>query len=285
MRPLTSLGLGHHQTCLTQHGEVVRDPGLRHVQPAAQLPHGRRFGEFEEDPLAHRVGYCRQQGRPRGGERAGSIHATMHGILNRRGHRRSPSSPWSGDGVVTELPPNFSQRDKPVKTPDSRSGNAVLPQTLTDLSPEELEDFALDEGQPAYRGRQLARALYVQNVATLDEVTVLPQALRERWSRHPGLAPLQVVASESTAGGSTKHLIALADGARIEAVAIPREDANFTYCLSSQVGCRMGCVFCATGRMGIIRQLSTAEIVEQVRLLSRLNPGRSKPNLVFMGMG
>jgi 23S rRNA (adenine2503-C2)-methyltransferase len=71
----------------------------------------------------------------------------------------------------------------------------------------------------------------------------------------------------------------------VEAVAMPRPDDNFTYCLSSQVGCRMGCVFCATGRMGIIRQLRTAEIVEQVRLLGRLHPGATKPNLVFMGMG
>jgi 23S rRNA (adenine2503-C2)-methyltransferase len=172
------------------------------------------------------------------------------------------------------------------RRPTSRNQvNASPSRTLTDLLPEELELFALESGEPAYRGRQLAEALYVQNVPDLHAMTVLPKELRERWTAEPGVATLLVTESIPAPDRSIKYLLELGDGARVEAVAMPREDGNFTLCLSSQVGCRMACVFCATGRMGIIRQLTTAEIVEQVRLLTRLNPGKSKPNLVFMGMG
>ena len=140
-------------------------------------------------------------------------------------------------------------------------------------------------GEPAYRARQLRRALFVRRVATLDEVTDFPLALRERLAAEHGMP--QLVASEVHAAedGTTKYLFELHDGARIESVALPRATGRTTYCLSSQVGCRMGCVFCATGRMGIVRQLSQGEIVGQVLELMRRHPSNTNPNLVFMGMG
>ena len=157
--------------------------------------------------------------------------------------------------------------------------------TLLDLLPGELAELARVEGLPAYRGHQLAQALYAQRVAEVGEITTLPKALRERWTRDPGLPVLEEAHAAPAGDGSVKYLFDLHDGARIEAVALPREDGNYTYCLSSQVGCRMACVFCATGRMGIIRQLTAGEIVGQVLALQRRHPGASKPNLVFMGMG
>lgn len=157
--------------------------------------------------------------------------------------------------------------------------------TLLDRSPAELVEFARGQGLPAYRGRQLAEALYRQRVKTVDEITTLPLDLRQRWAEDPGLPVIEVSERFEAQDGSVKYLLSLHDGARIEAVAMPRDDGNFTYCLSSQVGCRMGCVFCATGRMGIIRQLSAGEIVGQVLELQRRHRGTTNPNLVFMGMG
>lgn len=157
--------------------------------------------------------------------------------------------------------------------------------TLLDLLPEELVELARGEGLPAYRGRQLTEALYRQKAQAVEEITTLPKDLRQRWSQSPGLPVLEEAHATPAPDGSVKYLFDLHDGARIEAVALPRQDGNFTYCLSSQVGCRMACVFCATGKMGIIRQLSAGEIVGQVLALQRRHPGASKPNLVFMGMG
>lgn len=140
-------------------------------------------------------------------------------------------------------------------------------------------------GQPSYRGRQLANGLFTRGVADLAEVTDLPQALRARLQSDFGLTRLSEAARQEATDGTTKYLFALADGARIESVAIPRGEGERTFCLSSQVGCRMACVFCATARMGLIRNLSSGEIVAQVLELRRRHPTPSHPNLVFMGMG
>jgi 23S rRNA (adenine2503-C2)-methyltransferase len=157
--------------------------------------------------------------------------------------------------------------------------------SLLDLDPTELTALLSRSGHPPYRGRQLAHALYVRGVETIDEISVLPRALREALARDPGLPKLRVVEGQEAQDGSTKYLFELEDGARIESVAMPRENGRTTFCISSQVGCRLGCVFCATGRMGLVRQLAAGEIVGQVRELRRRHPSRVHPNLVFMGMG
>jgi 23S rRNA (adenine2503-C2)-methyltransferase len=140
-------------------------------------------------------------------------------------------------------------------------------------------------GQPAYRGQQLARGLFARGVADLADLTDLPQKLRERLQAEFGLTRLSEAARQEAADGTTKYLFGLADGARIEAVAIPRGEGERTFCLSSQVGCGMACVFCATARMGLVRNLTSGEIVAQVLELRRRHPTASHPNLVFMGMG
>ena len=156
---------------------------------------------------------------------------------------------------------------------------------LDGSSPAALVERVRALGEPAYRGRQLARWIYERRIADLEEATDLPKGLRSELGEKWGLAHMDPVEILPSADGTTKVLFELHDGARIEAVAMPRPTGRTTYCLSSQVGCRMACTFCATGRMGIVRQLEASEIVGQVRALARMFPEPTHPNLVFMGMG
>lgn len=278
MRPLPAPDFRHQQPDPAQNRKVVRDAGLRHVHGTADLAHRLLLPQEGQEFHPHRIGNRRQEGSAIRGERRSGFCAT----IDRRLRHRSIHS-VVGERVRRELLvwARACQAGQ-ARGPDSR---IMTPRTLTDMNPEQLVAFAIEHGQPAYRGRQLAEALYEHNLLDLYAATALPRSLRESWSDSPGIAPMRVSEAQTSTDGTTKYLLELVDGARIEAVAMPRDDGNFTYCLSSQVGCRMACVFCATGRMGIIRQLRPAEIVEQVRLLARLHPGKSKPNLVFMGMG
>jgi 23S rRNA (adenine2503-C2)-methyltransferase len=159
------------------------------------------------------------------------------------------------------------------------------PRHLSDLRPAELTQLATELGLPAYRGRQLAHAIYRRRVASITEITDLPAALRTRLDAEFGLPRFTVKEQNAAEDSTTKYLFELGDGALIESVAMPRPNGRSTWCISSQVGCRMACTFCATGRMGMIRQLSTSEIVGQVLELWRRHPEPTHPNLVFMGMG
>jgi 23S rRNA (adenine2503-C2)-methyltransferase len=157
--------------------------------------------------------------------------------------------------------------------------------TLHDHSPSALAELATRLGLPAYRGRQLAHGLYQRLVRDLDEMSELPRALRQQLAGEYGLCTPAVLAESVGSDGTTKYLFQFSDGAKVEAVYLPRDASNQTYCISSQVGCRMACVFCATGRMGLLRSLSPGEIVAQVIELRRRHPSQRSPNLVFMGMG
>ena len=141
-------------------------------------------------------------------------------------------------------------------------------------------------GEPAWRGGQLFEGLYRQRWTDWERFTVLPKPLRARLAETVDLRGPQIIQSQPSEDGATKHLFQLADGKQIEGVFMPYED-RVTLCLSSQVGCAMGCTFCATGQMGILRNLTAAEIVGQV--VAMLNhhgyPPERPVNLVFMGMG
>ncbi len=156
---------------------------------------------------------------------------------------------------------------------------------LHDLSPEELEELLGRLGEPSYRGRQLAHGLYKRRVRSIEELSDLPFSLRMRLSAEHGFTQLRQVGQTPAADGTVKHLFELWDRQRIESVSIEMEKGRRTFCLSSQVGCKMACLFCATARMGLKRQLSPGEIVAQVLALSRIHPTRRQANLVFMGMG
>jgi len=139
------------------------------------------------------------------------------------------------------------------------------------------------EGQPAYRVNQAREAVLKSLVESWDEVAGLPKDLRQMLSQK---IPLGIDARIFEAGDSLKALITLEDGNKIESV-LMRHDNRNTVCVSSQVGCPMACSFCATGKMGFVRNLTAAEIIEQVLLFARIvkEEGQRVTNVVFMGMG
>jgi len=118
-------------------------------------------------------------------------------------------------------------------------------------------------GEPQWRGGQLLSGLLRQRWTRWDQFSNLSRSLRARLETEVDLAWPTIVQSQPSLDGSTKHVFALRDGRQVEGVHMPYED-RVTLCLSSQVGCALGCTFCATGQMGIIRNLSAAEIVGQV---------------------
>ncbi len=158
--------------------------------------------------------------------------------------------------------------------------NATLP---------ELEALLKGWGQPAFRARQLYRQLYVNLVDDLAHATDLPAALRRLLASETRLGTLELVRLQLADDGMTrKALFRLDTGAVVETVLMIYPD-RATVCVSSQAGCGMGCVFCATGTMGLRKNLTTGEIVAQTlwaaRELRQIQPTASLTNLVFMGMG
>ena len=138
--------------------------------------------------------------------------------------------------------------------------------------------------QPAYRYRQVREAVFKQLLDNWEEAKNLPQELREKLS---AACPLEIKAEESKDRRSAKAVIRLNDGNIIESVLINNNDGRHTVCVSSQVGCPVGCDFCATGKIGFKRNLTAEEIVEQVLYFARqLKAEEARvDNVVFMGMG
>lgn len=161
---------------------------------------------------------------------------------------------------------------------------------LLDMSREDLVALFAELEAPAYRADQLLHGLYHQRITTLDALTTFPKKLRESLqSRFPPLRA-GIVAREEAPDGTLKLLVELTGGSRVETVAIPSGE-RMTACVSSQAGCALGCTFCATARMGLVRNLRAGEIIEQFlaltdALASREARGlRPITNVVFMGMG
>ncbi|GIW02914.1 radical SAM protein [Roseiflexus sp.] len=135
---------------------------------------------------------------------------------------------------------------------------------LYDLSLAEMERLLTDWGQPTYRARQVFRQLYVNLADTPLAMTDLPLALRERLANETRLAPVTPEQVQTADNGLTrKALFRLPNGALVESVLMIYPD-RATVCVSTQAGCAMGCVFCATGTLGLLRNLSPGEIVAQV---------------------
>ena len=156
--------------------------------------------------------------------------------------------------------------------------------SLLGLSSEKLEEFALHEGEKAFRGRQIHEWIYQRGAKSLDSITVLPKKWRDSLdNKGIKIGRLdeinRVVAQDST----LKLLMGTFDGEIIETVGIPT-DKRLTVCVSSQIGCPMGCKFCATGKGGLNRSLEVNEIVDQV-ISIRDTMNRRPTHVVFMGMG
>ncbi len=161
------------------------------------------------------------------------------------------------------------------------------PILIYDLDYNELKTLVQSWGQPAYRAEQIWKGIYQQLWDTPEAFTNLPKALREKLStelRWQALVP--DVTLKSKDGETVKTLFVLSDQRAIEAVLMRYEERR-TLCISSQAGCAMGCVFCATGQMGFKRNLSSGEIVAQVLYYARQlkEQGEQVTNVVIMGMG
>lgn len=139
-------------------------------------------------------------------------------------------------------------------------------------------------GLPGYRAGQIHRRLWVDPVAAWADATELPRALRQTMETTFPIDRLSAEVVQDSQDGTRKFLWALADGERVESVWIP-SGSRRTLCVSSQAGCALGCLFCATGLMGFRRNLTVAEIVGQVREIILRNPAEKPTNVVFMGMG
>ncbi|MFS8908134.1 23S rRNA (adenine(2503)-C(2))-methyltransferase RlmN, partial [Synechococcus sp. OH2] len=159
---------------------------------------------------------------------------------------------------------------------------SAAPLPLLGQSLAALKEWAVEQGQPAYRGQQLHTWLYQKGIRSLQEVTVFPKAWREALQDYP-VGRSQVVQRIESRDGTVKLLLQLADGELIETVGIPTAK-RLTVCVSSQVGCPMACNFCATGKMGYRRNLKLHEILDQV-LTVQEDFGRRVSHVVFMGMG
>jgi len=158
---------------------------------------------------------------------------------------------------------------------------------IYDLELAELTELVTTWGEPAFRAKQIWTGLYKNCWQSPDEFTNLPKGLREKLAeevRFDVLTP--TLKLDSTDGQTRKTLFKLIDGRLIEAV-LMRYDRRRTLCISSQVGCAMGCTFCATGQMGFTRNLSSGEIVAQVMYYARLLQDENDlvTNVVLMGMG
>ena len=157
---------------------------------------------------------------------------------------------------------------------------------LKSLTREQLADWVTSTlGEPRYRSDQLFKWLHQHRARSLDAMTNLPKALRQRLASEARLGGLELDEVLTARDGTRKLLLRTVDGHRIESVLIPMED-RITQCVSSQVGCKIGCDFCLTARMPNRKNLSAGEIVDQVLWAADvLGEGDRVSNLVYMGMG
>jgi 23S rRNA (adenine2503-C2)-methyltransferase len=150
-----------------------------------------------------------------------------------------------------------------------------------------LASWLAARGQPAFRARQVRKWLYEKGARSVDAMTDLPKALREDLAAHAVVGAQLVETEQRSADGTRKRLVRLHDGQLVETVLMPYDDGRRTACISTQAGCAMGCVFCATGQMGFARHLAAHEIFGQAAAWAAelAAEGERLSNVVLMGMG
>ncbi len=156
-------------------------------------------------------------------------------------------------------------------------------------TPDTLQTLLESWGQPSYRASQILQWVYQRRAKEFDDMTNLPKGLRERLAKHMPLFRSTVARRQESDDGTIKLLLGWPDGATTECVLIPDRD-RWTACISTQVGCPVGCLFCASGLDGLERQLSPGEIVEQAMRLQAVvgaivGADAALSNVVFMGLG
>jgi 23S rRNA (adenine2503-C2)-methyltransferase len=158
---------------------------------------------------------------------------------------------------------------------------------LKDLTQEKLVQFVESLAQPSFRGRQILSWIYKPGITDFAQMTDLAKDFRAVLAQSACMSRFDDAMIECSRDGAVKFAFRLHDGHIIESVLIPEEDRN-TLCVSSQVGCAMGCTFCLTGTMGFHRNLATSEIINQVCAVRDWALAHDKgplTNIVFMGMG
>jgi 23S rRNA (adenine2503-C2)-methyltransferase len=159
------------------------------------------------------------------------------------------------------------------------------------LTVDQLEAWCAERGQPAYRGRQIAVWMYARRQTRFPAMTDLPSAVRRAWEAEFPIRLPAIDLARKSRDGTEKLRLRLTDGEAIETVIMPMRPAEgekaerITACLSTQVGCALGCTFCATATLGLRRNLEPGEIVAQLLLAQTRVAPRRLTNVVFMGMG
>lgn len=166
-----------------------------------------------------------------------------------------------------------------------------------------IEDFTQDELKesikPSFRVKQIYNWIYHKYVTSFDDMKNLPKAMKEDLNNRYSINPLETILVQDSSDGSRKYLFRLHDGHTVEAVLLlmkkkqfyddggVKQQEKYTVCISSQVGCKVGCAFCLTAKGGFVRDLTTAEIVSQILMIKKDNKidANRKLNIVYMGMG
>ncbi len=162
---------------------------------------------------------------------------------------------------------------------------SAIMMNLRDITYEGFLDLAVSMGEKPYRAGQLYRWVYARGVSSIDEMTDISLALRERLKEKYCITGPSLVDTFSSEDGTVKLVYELSDGLRIQSVIMP-EGKRTTVCVSTQAGCALGCGFCLTGTGGYKRNLTLSEMVTQILSAGALaGEGRSITNIVFMGMG
>ncbi|NOX16445.1 MAG: 23S rRNA (adenine(2503)-C(2))-methyltransferase RlmN [Epsilonproteobacteria bacterium] len=166
---------------------------------------------------------------------------------------------------------------------------------ILDYTKEELSYII----KPSFRAKQIYEWIYKKYVNSFDEMKNLPNNLRDDLEKNYHMNPLKISTIEQSSDGSKKYLFLLKDGKTVESVLLPMKKeayddmgklihhTRFTICISSQVGCKIGCSFCLTGKSGFLRNLTSGEITSQVLMIKKDNDiaENRRVNIVFMGMG
>ncbi len=172
-----------------------------------------------------------------------------------------------------------------MKLVEPNTNKTTALRALLDIRAEDLRAWLQEREQPPMRARQLHRWIVAARAESFEQMTDIPLALRRDLTAEFTPLGTTIARRQTAADGTNKLLLRLHDGQIVECVLIPEHDRR-TACISTQVGCGMGCVFCASGLNGVARNLTPGEILEQlVRLRNLLLPGERLTNVVVMGMG
>lgn len=156
---------------------------------------------------------------------------------------------------------------------------------LSKLSKEELTDFIIQSGEKKFRAEQIFSWIWAKNASNFDMMTDVKKEFREFLNKNCQILDCKIKTRQISKDGTIKYLIEFSDGLCAETVLMRFDNrSNLSMCVSSQVGCKMGCIFCATGKNGFKRNLLAHEIVSQI-LLAQIDTGLKITNVVFMGQG